>query len=375
VNFNTNCSPVALQRIQSVPPQDAAIHYLAGTNHPLQRKRLYRSHRKRLDEFIKDTGLQWDDEKYVNQRNTQAHYDQGLYATPEILKNIRKAKQLKVNTVFPRRQQRTKTPDTKLSINELQLNLSNQAAILRMEMTSEYEDMRKFQNSELEFLIKQKAAKDPKFHDIVEDVRKHVNRHQPPKSISVDKPLNREPARRPSAVELNVFPLQTMSPVELPDFNQLKHDESIPPFVKFFLDLKVVRQNWQTISQSWSNYVVILNRKLMTEHAFAKAILEDAVRTHKVDKLRSDPAHIQKTREMADIFPENMRMSKVITAVVLEMAEEGNIEFTTESVDGKDETFGPRILMDVMALESPASSVATPVSATSVGKATDPRQR
>ena len=266
-----------------------------------------------------------------------------------------------------------------MSINELQLELSNQSAILRMGMTSEYEDMRSFQNSELEYLIKQKDAKDPNFHEIVEEVKNRGLRPPTNRSFSSsskvprDSSSNTQAVRSPASLHTSTFPpSQIQSPVEAIDLGQLKNDASLSPFVKFFLDMKVVRQNWSAISPNWPNYVTFLGRQLLTEHAFAKAILEDAVRTRNVDGLPVDMEQVQKTREIAKTIPETMHMSRVITEVILKMAEEGVIEFTNDKEEeGKEEISGTMILRDVMILET----VSKNVSPTNVNKATDPRQR
>ena len=378
-----NVSPVELHQFQNIPPQDAAIRFLASQNHPLQRKRLFRSHKQRLDEFVKDTALQWDNETYVNQRYTQAST---IYATPEIQKNIDTARPTDAGN-NPARRRPSKVSDTKLSINELQLALSNQAAALRMEMTSEYEDMRGFQNSELEYLIKQKEAKDPKFQSIVEDVKKHGLRPTLSRSVSSSSKIPKDQntpntptsVRSPIAVQAGASPLQTMSPSELPDLTHLKNDPSLPPFVKFFLDLKVVRSNWAAISQNWPNYVSIFSRKLMTEHAFARAILEDAIRAHNKDKFPVNMAYIRRTREIWDQhIKTQLPITRIIGDVVLDMAQEGLIEADEEN--NEKETFGPNILRDATELEAQTAPSA-PIflarlsSVQNVGKATDPRLR
>ena len=132
-----------------------------------------------------------------------------------------------------------------------------------------------------------------------------------------------------------------------------------------------------SISLNWQQYVTIFQRKLMTEHAFAKAILEDAVRTAGNDsvKLTVDEELLERTRELAKNISQKLPITRVITDVVLEMAQVGDIEFTSEPNETKGEMFGPKILMDVMNLETSlqATQAQQDVSRR-VGKATDPRQ-
>ena len=371
-------SPVQLQQFQNLPAHDAAIRFLASDSHPQQRRKLFRSHKRKLDEFIQDSNLQWDNGYYVTQRFSNHRFPESLYTTPEIQQNIEASKAEDGGNVPLRR---NRFGDDKLTINELQMNLSNQAATLRLGMTSEYEDMRSFQNHELEYLLKQKESKEPEFHKLVEDIRKHGIRPSVHRTSS-SKPTQRDPPTNPQVIRspvisqnLTMSPAQIMSPSDGPDINQLKTDPSLSPFVKFFLDMQVVQQNWRAIAPNWLHYVLILNRKLMTEHAFAKAIFEDVVRTTNVTKFPVDTEHVSKTREMAKNLPDTMHISQIITDVILEMAEEGSIEFTMEKVETKSEVFGPKILMDVMSLEAKLQSQAPETLTLNVEKATDPRQK
>ena len=256
-------------------------------------------------------------------------------------------------------------------MNELQLHLSNQAATLRMNMTSEYEDMRIFQNSELEIMLKAKVNQEPEFSKLVDEARIHGIRPQPHRPSSL-RPTHRTTpgsSANPSPITLQAWsPVLTHSPADLPDLAYLRNDPSLSPFIKFFLHLQVVQQNWLAISRNWAQYVVILQRELMTEIAFAKAILQDAVRTNNTTKFTPEPEHIQRTREALKNIPESMHMTHVITEAILGMAEAGYIELNDAPNDSKGETFGPSIIMNVLDLEGTLQQEIS----TGVGRATDP---
>lgn len=259
-----------------------------------------------------------------------------------------------------------------MCINELQLHLSNQAAVMRRNMAKEHEDLREFQNSELKLLIQAKAAKEPEFNKLVEEARKNSQRFMTRAHL---KPVRRDsvtyvqPTPHAQTVQQqSVSPVRVQSPLEYPDLQALKNDPSLLPFFKFFLNLRVVQQNWPAVSREWPQYIAFFHRRLMTEKAFAKAVLEDAVRTNVAYSFRPDLDHIKLTRELAQTLPETYVMSRLVMDVVLEMAEEGNIEHSSEPSESKAEIFGPRIILDAMNLE-------VRLQTENVTKATDPRNR
>lgn len=376
-------SPSDLEQLQqqSLPIYDTAIRWLARSVHPQQRRQLLHSHQQKLNQFIQDSNAQWDSGYAVN-RYSQYRALQNIFPTPELQQNISAAKREDGGNLPLHRNgnggQNGVIAGDELSINDLQFHLSNQAATLRMNMTSEYEDMRIFQNSELEVLLKAKAKKEPEFSKLIEEVRLHLNRPpRPPPLRMVSQRSNSTSTTHSPVIQQIASPILSHSPAPLPDLHQLKNDPSLSPFIKFFLQLQVVQQNWLAISSNWGHYVVIFQRGLMTEKAFAKAILEDAVRiNHNNIKFTVELNHIQTTRQMATSFPETMAMSRLITDVVLEMAEAGDIEFTEAPNEEMGETFGPKILMDVIDLESDSSHVQqqqTREVSRGVGRATDPR--
>jgi hypothetical protein len=168
------------------------------------------------------------------------------------------------------------------------------------------------------------------------------------------------------------------SPAEHPDLHALKNDPTLSPFFKFFLNLRVVQQNWLNVSREWSQYIALFHRKLMTKRPFAKAVLEDAVRGIVAYQFKPDPKHISFTRGLAQTLPDKYVMSKLIIDVVLEMAEEGKIEHSNAPNESKGEIFGPRIIMDAMEMEAQLQQENTEKATDSmenVGKATDPRNR
>ena len=271
----------------------------------------------------------------------------------------------------------------KLSMNELQLHLSNQAATLRMNMTSEYEDMRIFQNSELETMLKVKVNKEPEFSKLVDEARIHgIRPHRPPSLRPTPRPTASNSANPSPVTQQFLSPARSHSPTDLPDLTHLKNDPSLSPFLKFFLHLQVVQQNWSAISRNWTQYVIIFQRDLMTEIAFAKAVLQDAILANTPSKFIVEPEHIQITREAVKNIPESMHMTHVITEAILGMAETGDIELTEAANDSKDETFGPSIMMNVLELEGSLQTQQQQQQqrqrqevSTAVGRATDPRQR
>lgn len=284
-----------------------------------------------------------------------------------------------------------RAPD-KLSINELQLHLSNQAAVLRRNMSNEHEELREFQSNELKLLLQAKVAKDPEFKGLVEEARRNPQRFMAARSIPKQtQPIRRDsstyipPALQPSRPS-QVIQQQSASPVlvqaspaEFPDLQALKNDPSLSPFFKFFLNLRVVQQNWPAVSREWSQYIAFFHRKLMTEKAFAKAVIEDAVRGNVAYQFKPDLGHITFTRGIIEDLPQQFVLSRLIIDVVLEMAEAGDIEHTSAPNESKTEIFGPRIIMDAMGLEAKFQPTnigqTTDPAVENVGKATDPRNR
>jgi hypothetical protein len=334
-----------------------------------------------LEEFKNDSNTQWDN-SYVNKRYSPYRYPESLHATPEILKNVEATKPENGGNAPLKRDL---TASDKLSINELQLHLSNQAATLRRNMTIEYEDLRMFQNSEIELLIKAKDARDPEFHKTVEEKRKEGLRST--SSRHVPKPIRKETSTGTSAqitpsvtrspvVQLTASPVQIQSPVnDLPDLNALKNDVTLSPFLKILLNLQVVQQNWPAIATNWSQYYGIFKRKLMSEENFAKGILEDAVRTTNSTKFRVDQEKIDKARaDTIVLLPDTMAHAKLLIKVVMAMAEEGDIEFAPVPTVSREDTFGPKIVMDIMTVGGRILAE-TQMGSASVGRATDPRQR
>ena len=267
--------------------------------------------------------------------------------------------------------------DDELSLNELQLHLSNQAATLRMDMASEYEELRMFQNKELETMLKVKVNKEPEFSKLVTELAIHGNRSRSATHSLPPPPLKPRTTPRPnisstSSSHSAIVP-QISPAIDFPDLTSLKNDPSLSKFIKFFLDLEVVQQNWSAISRNWNQYVFIFQRKLMTETAFAKAILEDAVRTKNNTKFPVNPSDIEITEAMLEDIPETLHMTHVITKAVLEMAEAGDIEVAPTS-ETKETTSAPAIMMNVIDLEQKMRMQEEDVSG-GVRKATDPRQR
>ena len=144
------------QQTQPIPIYDAAVRWLAEHHHPQQRRQLLHSHQQKLKQFCQDSAAQWDSE-FIENRYSQSRPLQDVYPTPEIRQNIEADDLGDIGNLPIRKGTSSRDKgDDALSINELQYHLSNQAAALRMKMTNEYEDLRIFQNSELEVLIKVK---------------------------------------------------------------------------------------------------------------------------------------------------------------------------------------------------------------------------
>ena len=266
------------------------------------------------------------------------------------------------------------------SINELQLYLSNQAMIMRGQMTSEYEELRIFQNSEMELLLKAKAQKEPEFAQAVEDAKKKPL-PRPAVAAAPSKPHLRSASKNSSGVSMpgglgshpkSLSPL-TQSPSEFPDINLVKRDTSLPPFVRFCVELDVVQRNWPIVARSWTNYVNFFQRTLMDETAFAKGILQDAVRTPGSSPLTVDPGAISTTRQTLEGKIPG-RMSQIIAKVLFEMAEVGDIDFTDPPVEAQGNRHGLSILANAIAVERAFMGIER-ASTGNVGKATDPRHR
>jgi hypothetical protein len=316
----------------------------------------------------------------VKNRYSHSRTKESVYATPEIQKNLNLSKPeyggnapLQIN----------QSEDDALSINELQMHLSNQAASMRMRMNKEYADLRLFQAAEIDYFIRVKARKESDFQKLVDEMR---SRPKPSAPRPIQTNLRRESGNTSSlqnspVVQHSGSPVVFQSPAEILDFNRLKDDPSLPPFVKFFLHLKVVQENWHAISPGWTQYVTLFRRKHLTEKTFAKAILEDAVRTVDTTKYTSNNVdYMKSTQNMAKELPKNMPISKIITDALLEMAEAGDVEFMEVPLqgtiyEGKPGTFGPKILFDVLSTEESLRKSAEATTPVHVEKATDPRKR
>ena len=311
---------------------------------------------------------------------------QTLYATPQILHNIEASggRVSGANGNAPPLEQATDKTSEKsdFSINELQMYLSNQAMIMRGQMTSEYEELRIFQNSEMELLLKAKAQKEPEFARAVEDAKKKPL--LPPWALAAaapTKPNVRQGSTNSSSVSIpgglgphrkSLSPL-TQSPSEFPDINLVKRDTSLPLFVRFCVELDVVQRNWLIVARSWTNYVSFFQRTLMDETAFAKGILQDAVRTPGSSPLKVHPGAISRTRQSLEGKIPG-RMSQIIAKVLFEMAEAGDIDFGDPPVDPQGNRHGLSILANAIAVEQAFMPIEA-ASTGNVGKATDPRQR
>jgi hypothetical protein len=373
---------------------DNAIHWLANHHHPQQRRQLLHTHQQKLAKFYQESNLAWDAGSYVTTRYSHSR-PESLFATPEIQRNIDAANSADGGNVPSGT---NGTQQDKLSMNELQLHLANQAARLRMDMTDEYEELRKFQNSELGYWLKAKAKSEPDFKNEVERARippmenvkiprappprpqQSTSQNRPPPLQRIDSTSNNYPAVHSPVVQMFSSPREPLL-----DPSSLKNDSSLDPekrqFVNFILDLQVVQHNWAAISPHWSQYVDIFKRNLMTKNAFAKAILEDAVRND-TKKYEVDPQRIESTRNAIALLPDASNMTRIITQVVLELAEAGIIELDTTAAHLKGPAFGPNLLNNVivldtarMAQQKSENPVPGRPETTTVKKATDPRQR
>ena len=334
-------------------------------------------HKRKLEEFMQDSNMQWDSDDYVTNRYSRTRYPQSLFVTPEIQRNIEQSNGEDGGNAP--RSNRSAPPD-KMSINELQLHLSNQAAVLRRNMSNEYEELREFQNNELKLLIQAKASKEPWFKTLAEDARKNPPRtlaHSTPKLPRRESQQAVQPPRLQNIPARIASPVLVQSPAEYPDLQALIDDPALSPFFKFFLHLRVIQQNWPAVSHGWSQYINLFHRKLMPEKAFTKGVLEDAVRGNVAYHFRPDREGINSTRGMAQTLPDQYIMSRLIIDVILEMAEAGLIEHSMAPSESKGEIFGPTIILDAMALERKLleNTEKETESKETVKKATDPRSR
>jgi hypothetical protein len=386
-------SPSDLEELEEstpVPGYDATIKWLASYHHPQQRRNLLHRHQAELEKFYNDSNLQWDDETYVVDRFDPNEPIESLFPSRGMRKNALAATSGDGGNISLNKDG---TAETKLSINELQLYLSNQAASLRMEMNSEYEDLRAFQNEEMEIQINLKARSELEFRKTVEETQKRPHHpirqaslaftpNPPPHPIQPAPPIAKLAPPIPTAPHpsfaLDVSPTTiisqspaTYSPLEIPDINTVANDSSLIPFVKFMVQLKVVRENWAKIAGEFNHYVSSLSRGLMLESAFAKGILQDAVRSNPPTKYPIDQESIQKLRDGIKAIRETMTFSRIISQVLLEMAEAGDVTLSTTANEDKGEKLGLKILSDVVSLERRVKGESSQASS----KATDPRQR
>jgi hypothetical protein len=376
----SNVRPAEFEQLSPLPIHDAAIRSLAGNHHPQQRRQLLNIHKRKLEEFKKDSKEQWDT-AYVNKRYSTSRFPECIYATPEILKNIESTpSQFRENVPLVR----DVMSNDKMSINELQFQLSNQAAMLRRNMANEHEDLRMFQNREIEILIKAKDARDLEFHKLVEETRKPGFR-PPPDPHQVNKPIRKQsslptpaavssPAIRAPMAQRTASPVQIQSPAaELPDLNTLQNDVSLDTFLRILLQLTVVQRNWPAIAINWHQYYYMFKRTLLPAENFAKAVLEDAIRATNTTKFPVDQKIIDKTRTDAANFTDILAGTKLLIGVVLAMAEAGDIEIASSATFSKEDTFGPTILIEIMTIGTQMEGGQT--GSARVGKAKDPRHR
>jgi hypothetical protein len=72
---------------------------------------------------------------------------------------------------------------------------------------------------------------------------------------------------------------------------------------------------------------------------------------------------------------DDMPISRIVAETLLELAESGDVEFSLASNESKGETFGPKILLDVMSTEALLRVRLDTTTPMQIEKATDPRQR
>jgi hypothetical protein len=379
-------SPAELEELKSLPVYDAAIRSLASNHHPQQRRQLLRNHQDQLSQFIHDTNLQWDSDDYVTNRISKSRPLESLVPTPDLRHNIEASKPEYGCNAPPH--SRGVSQD-KMSINELQLQLSNQAAAMRLKMAKEDLELRLYQKSEIETFIKVKQAKEPEFERVIKEAkearkRDEVRRRQESRK-SVPLPLNRESTRNgtrrdslPSGSStrspvLHMSPGPMQSPNDTLDINILRNDTSVKPFAKFFLHLPVVQQNWPAVSREWMHTYTVFQRGLMTEKAFAQGVLQDALTRHDGVKFMPEAAAIHQTRAAMSAMDERMRITRIVAEVILELAEAGEVDFTS-----RGDSVGTKIIFEAMSIEEfllQQQAESQPPASAQVGKATDPRQR
>jgi hypothetical protein len=373
-----------------IPPvYDTALEFLASHAHPQQRRQLLHDHQQKLQKFYHDSNLQWD-EAYPKSRYSEIRGLQNIYATPEILKNIQTSGGLgEVGGNAPSLDQPADLDGktSYFSINELQLYLSDQAMLMRQQMKSEYEDLRRLQNAELELMLKAKMGRETEFAAAVELARKEKAEETRQKVLQEPRTSTgsahgsaqmRPPLRRgstntavygvPTAApqQQNLSPL-VQSPSESADINDVLRNKRLPPFVRFCAQLEVIQRNWLNIRHNWLNFVDFFERHIFKDDAFAKAIIVDAFRD--AGEMVVDRAAIETARKLLEgKIPGHM--SQVIARVLFEMAEEGHIDFRDPPVEPL--RHGTSILSNAIMVEREFVEMEE---ASKVGKATDPRQR
>jgi hypothetical protein len=363
------------------PVYDTALKFLASHAHPQQRRQMLHDHQQKLQKFYHDSNLQWD-EAYPKSRYSELRGLRDLYATPDILQNIQTSGGLgevdgNAQSLDPYGEK------SYFSINELQLYLSDWAMLMRQQMTGEYQDLRRLQNAELEFLLKAKMGREPAFAAAVKLAEKEKAEETRHKVLQEPRPAigsaqMRPPLRRgstntavfgappPTAQQQSHSPL-VQSPSESPDINDILRNKMLSPFIRFCAHLDVIQRNWSHIRQNWGNFVNFFQRNILNEEAFAKAAIVDAFRD--APKMAVDRAANETARKLLEgKIPGHM--SQVIARVLFEMADEGNIDFRDPPVEPL--RHGTSILSNAIMVEREFMEMEE---ASRVGKATDPRQR
>jgi len=391
--------PSDIERVQpggqQAPVYDVALKWLAGHQHPQQRRQLLHSHQQKLKEFIDDTNAQWDSDDYVRSRFNPTLGTDGAFLTPEIRKNV-DASTPEDGGLLPL--SRKSQASDKLSVNELQLHLSNHAAALRMKMADEFEDMRMLQNRELKYFVKGKELKEPEFAKAVEGARQYLKKQASRPSIprqnsssSVPIPLP-QPIPTPTTVPTTQIPAPTsqstqptflsrmspppllQSPAEPISSTAIRNDPVLPPIAQFLLQLDIVKQNWNLVAPNWNTHLHHYTEDHMSDLAFTKAVLNDAVRPQKDVKFPINTELVEKARDAEKRFPDHVPLAKLITKVILDMAEKGDIEFSEDNQE-MGERNGYKILTNVIHLQQQVLEIAQQQNSGPVEKAKDPRQR
>lgn len=368
------------------PVYDTALKFLSSHAHAQQRLQMLHDHQQKLQKFYHDSNLQWD-EAYPKSRYSEIQGHQNLYATPDILQNIQTSGGLgEVGGNAMSLDQPVDMDGRKsyFSINELQLYLSDQAMLMRQQMTGEYEDLRRFQNAELEFLLKAKIGREPEFAAAVELAQKEKAEEtrykvlQEPRTSTGGSAQMKPPLRRASTTaavygvpgsttqQQSLSPM-VQSPAESPDINDVGRNILLPPFVRFCAQLEVIQRNWLNIRNDWDNFVKLFQRGILNEEAFAKAIVVDAFGD--AGQMDVDRSAIETARGLLEgKIPGHM--SQVIARVLFEMANEGLVDFRDPPVEPL--RHGTSILSNAIMVEREFMEMEE---ASRVGKATDPRQR